>query len=587
MLTARDCLCPRYRSVGALERYRDVAERNGNEVLVYAVFDEDGARGRFLGLVEVREAALFPARVFADLLVRRQPPVLAPDTPVDEVWARLEQERCDYLPIVEDDGALRGVVSRLSLVAALMQHEHELNEERERLIGNLRCELENRKIAAAVFDATAEGIMVTDAQGRILLVNAAFSRTTGYADEEAIGQTPALLKSGRHDAAFYAAMWHEIDETGSWEGEIWNRRKSGEIYPEWLHIDLVRDEQGAPRYYVGVFADIGTHKELRAQLMHLAYHDALTGLPNRRLLLDRLGQAIARAQRNDTEVGVLFLDLDRFEDINESLGPGIGEALVVVAENQFSLAIGKQGLNVRLANRMVDWNIDVKTQKQFEEMDIKKDTKKAVEAMFDNFAEAENEEEITNIAELPGLPEKIIAALKQNGIELIEDLVTMDEHKLVALEGITAEDAQLILKVIEENVEIVEEEEEDKLRDASSSVEGNSEQQKRAQTENTAVEQATRDEKLTVTDDTAEESEEYDADKEPDEQQKYSTLDEASAVAAKKGPDPDEAGADEAVDNEETYECPECGGPITINLTHCPNCGVGLSFEEEDDESDE
>ncbi|WP_131112299.1 putative bifunctional diguanylate cyclase/phosphodiesterase [Sulfuricystis thermophila] len=336
MLTARDCLCPRHRVVGAMQRYRDVAAKNGNEVLVYAVFEEDGDGNRFLGLVEVREAALFPARVFADLLVRRQPPVLAPDTPVDEVWARLEQERCDYLPIVEADGAFRGVVSRLSLVAALMEQERALNEERERLIGNLRCELENRKIAAAVFDATAEGIMVTDAQGRILLVNAAFCRTTGYAEEEAIGQTPALLKSGRHDAAFYAAMWREIDESGSWEGEIWNRRKSGEIYPEWLHIDVVRDEQGAPRYYVGVFADIGTHKELRAQLMHLAYHDALTGLPNRRLLLDRLGQAIARAQRNDTEVGVLFLDLDRFKDINDTHGHGIGDRILVEAARRLT-----------------------------------------------------------------------------------------------------------------------------------------------------------------------------------------------------------------------------------------------------------
>jgi diguanylate cyclase (GGDEF)-like protein/PAS domain S-box-containing protein len=165
--------------------------------------------------------------------------------------------------------------------------------------------------------------MVTDVQGKILLVNPAFCRTTGYSESEAIGQTPALLKSGRHDAAFYDAMWRQIDETGSWEGEIWNRRKSGEVYPEWLHIDAVRDESGAIRYYVGVFADIGTHKELRAQLMHLAYHDALTGLPNRRLLMDRLGQAIARAQRNETEVGVLFIDLDRFKDINDAHGHGI------------------------------------------------------------------------------------------------------------------------------------------------------------------------------------------------------------------------------------------------------------------------
>jgi diguanylate cyclase (GGDEF)-like protein/PAS domain S-box-containing protein len=171
--------------------------------------------------------------------------------------------------------------------------------------------------------------MVTDVQGKILLVNPAFWRTTGYSESEAIGQTPALLKSGRHGAAFYDAMWRQIDETGSWEGEIWNRRKSGEVYPEWLHIDAVRDESGAIRYYVGVFSDIGIHKELRAQLMHHAYHDALTGLLNRRLLMDRLGQAIAWAQRNETEVGVLFIDLDCFKDINDAHGHGIGDGILV------------------------------------------------------------------------------------------------------------------------------------------------------------------------------------------------------------------------------------------------------------------
>jgi diguanylate cyclase (GGDEF)-like protein/PAS domain S-box-containing protein len=336
MLTARDCLCPRYRAVGALQRYRDVTSLGNNGTLVFAVFEEDAERGRFLGLVDVREAALFPARVFADLLVRRQPPPLDPATPIEAVWARFEAERCDFLPLIDADGVFRGVVSRLALVAAMMEHERALSQERERLIANLHCELENRRIAAAVFDATAEGIMVTDAKGRILLVNAAFCRTTGYSEQEAIGQTPALLKSGRHDAAFYAAMWRTIDETGSWEGEVWNRRKSGEIYPEWLHIDLVRDEHGAPRYYVGVFADIGTHKELRAQLMHLAYHDALTGLPNRRLLLDRLGQAIARAQRNDTEVGVLFLDLDRFKDINDTHGHGTGDRILIEAAHRLT-----------------------------------------------------------------------------------------------------------------------------------------------------------------------------------------------------------------------------------------------------------
>lgn len=329
-LVALDCLCPRYRPVGALQRYRDVFEPD-DQVVVYAVFDEPAQGRGFLGLVDVREAALFPVRVFADLLVRRQPEPLEPSTPVEEIWKRFERLNGDFLPILSAAGEFCGIVSRLSLVGALMEHERALNAERERLIQSLHCELENRRIAAAVFDATAEGIMVTDVHGKILLVNPAFCRTTGYSEKEAIGQTPVLLKSGHHDKAFYQAMWRQIDETGSWEGEIWNRRKSGEVYPEWLHIDVVRDETGVIRYYVGVFADIGTHKELRAQLMHLAYHDSLTGLPNRRLLHDRLGHAIARAQRNASKVGTLFIDLDRFKDINDTHGHDIGDRILIDA----------------------------------------------------------------------------------------------------------------------------------------------------------------------------------------------------------------------------------------------------------------
>jgi len=335
MLTAIDCLCPRWRSVDGLLRYRDVAVPGEDGAVVYAVFDGDSDSGRFLGLVDVREAALFPARVFADLIVRRQPAPLTPDTPIETLWRRFDEAHGDYLPIIDAEGSFGGVVSRLSLVGALMEREHDLNAERERLIGNLQCELENRQIAAAVFDATAEGIMVTDANGHILLVNAAFGRTTGYG-EEVVGQTPRVLHSGHHDAAFYSAMWSALDETGAWEGEIWNRRKSGEVYPEWLHIDVVRSEDGSPRYYVGVFADISARNDLRAQLMHLAYHDALTGLPNRRLLHDRLSQTIARAQRNASGLGVLFVDLDRFKDVNDSHGHSVGDRILCEAARRLT-----------------------------------------------------------------------------------------------------------------------------------------------------------------------------------------------------------------------------------------------------------
>jgi len=344
-LKAEECVCARWARVGAFQRYRDIVSDGGELAKVFAVFSEEDV---FMGLVEERQAALFPGRIFADLLIRRQPAPLQPDSGMETILRRLREERVDYLPVVGADGRFIDVVSLLSLFTTLSQREQGLREVRELLIEQLQCELENRQVAASVFDATSEGIMVTDADNRILLVNRAFTRTTGFSEAEAIGKTPALLQSGRHGHEFYQAMRRALQENGAWEGEIWNRRKSGDIYPEWLHINVVPDASGKVRYYAGVFSDITRHEELRAKLLHLAYYDVLTDLPNRQLFMDRLEQSIVHTRRSGKEFSLLFIDLDRFKDINDSLGHRFGDQILIAVAERLQSAVRESDTVSRL-----------------------------------------------------------------------------------------------------------------------------------------------------------------------------------------------------------------------------------------------
>ena len=186
-----------------------------------------------------------------------------------------------------------------------------------------------QRLAASVFANSHEGILITDADNHILDVNGAFCRITGYTRDEAIGRDPKLLGSGRQDAAFYEALWHEIAEKGSWQGEIWNRRKSGEVYPQMLSIDAVPDETGQIRHYVGAFSDISHLKEHQAELERIAHYDTLTDLPNRRLLADRLIQELARTRRRGHLLAICYLDLDGFKAVNDRLGHEAGDQLLV------------------------------------------------------------------------------------------------------------------------------------------------------------------------------------------------------------------------------------------------------------------
>jgi diguanylate cyclase (GGDEF)-like protein/PAS domain S-box-containing protein len=183
------------------------------------------------------------------------------------------------------------------------------------------------RIAATTFESQ-EGMMVTDAGSVILKVNRAFTTITGYTAEEAVGQTPRLLNSGRHNAAFYREMWETINRTGGWQGEVWDRRKNGEVYPKWLAISAVKDDDGTVTNYIGTHYDISVRKHAEERIHELAFFDQLTGLPNRTLLLDRLKQTMTASGRSGSYGALLFIDLDNFKELNDTLGHDVGDLLL-------------------------------------------------------------------------------------------------------------------------------------------------------------------------------------------------------------------------------------------------------------------
>jgi diguanylate cyclase (GGDEF)-like protein/PAS domain S-box-containing protein len=206
---------------------------------------------------------------------------------------------------------------------------------------------EELRVAATAFEAR-EGMMITNPQGVILRVNKAFTEITGYKAEEVIGQNPRLLNSGHHDPEFYAHMWETIIHDGNWKGEIWNRRRSGEIYPEWLTITAVKNGQGVTTHYVSTLTDITERKENEARINNLAFFDPLTQLPNRRLLQDRLNHAIAASERKQNLGALLFIDLDDFKTLNDNRGHHIGDLLLISVANRLRMAVRAQDTVARL-----------------------------------------------------------------------------------------------------------------------------------------------------------------------------------------------------------------------------------------------
>ncbi|MDH0895864.1 MULTISPECIES: EAL domain-containing protein [unclassified Pseudomonas] len=223
------------------------------------------------------------------------------------------------------DGRLR--LGELSVQAIMIEDEPCLLTIARDITDREQME-ERLHLAATVFESTAEGVMITDLEQRITAVNRAFSEITGYSEAEALGQKPGLLASERHDRTFYKDMWRQLNEEGHWQGEIWNRRKNGEEFPEWLTISAVRGQDGQITHFVGVFADISSLKQAQERLDYQAHHDPLTGLPNRALFEHRLDKALQEARTERGHGAVLFLDLDRFKHINDSLGHPVGDQLL-------------------------------------------------------------------------------------------------------------------------------------------------------------------------------------------------------------------------------------------------------------------
>ena len=205
------------------------------------------------------------------------------------------------------------------------------------------------RISARALESTAEGVMITDAALRIMSVNKAFTTVTGYTEEEVLGRKPSVLASGRHDGSFYGRMWKQLGKTGHWQGEIWNRRKSGEIYPEWLTISAVTGNNNTVSHYVGVFRDISRHKEDQEKLDFLAHHDPLTRLPNRTLFHYTLREALADADARDgAHVCLMFVDLDRFKSVNDTHGHTVGDELLQDVAQRLRGALRKEDMVARM-----------------------------------------------------------------------------------------------------------------------------------------------------------------------------------------------------------------------------------------------
>lgn len=255
---------------------------------------------------------------------------------------QLTKERVQYIPeisFVDKDST--SAIMEVGMVSFSIDKQNYIVITYRDITERRKAE-ERRRLATTVFENSIEAILITDENNQIIDTNDAFTRLTGYTRDEVLGQNPSLMKSGKHNQAFYENMWKDIQEKGAWEGEIWDRRKNGEIYPKWITISAVKNEKEEITHYVGIFSDITAIKQNEEYLQKIAHYDALTGLPNRILFRERLLQAIHNSNRRSTKVVLMFLDLDGFKEINDTMGHKAGDQLLTQMAERLKLYLTRE-----------------------------------------------------------------------------------------------------------------------------------------------------------------------------------------------------------------------------------------------------
>lgn len=317
-----------------------------------AIVVEDAQRGH--GILTERDVVKLigserPVRTVGELAVF--PLISIPaSSSLYQARKQFSEKKIRHLGVVDDDdGTLLGLISFADILADIeSQYVNELEEALKERDERLSISTRHLRLAAKVFESTFDAIFVTNAQQLIESVNPAFTMITGFEAHEAIGKKPSILSSGRHDGAFYELIHKALAQDGHWHGEIWNKRKSGEIFPEWITIDVVKDGAGNVLNYVAVFSDITNRKAAEERLSFLARHDALTSLPNRVLLEDRLLHAMSRTKRNKKKLAVIFLDLDDFKRINDSFGHQAGDLLLQIVAQRLTACVRAEDTVARL-----------------------------------------------------------------------------------------------------------------------------------------------------------------------------------------------------------------------------------------------